>query len=735
VIGEPLAQAVGDLALSCAGLVIAVTLLLARPRTRVRMAVAVLAAIAAVGFNLAMPVALGAPRWPFVLASVVLSGFVAPVAGIFALRSRICRTATVRRRTQARLLLPVLLVTVGTAAALAVLSAALWALGTPGLTLAGTGAAPLAPLYWFSRLAAVGVAGTVLLVAAGPGRWNAERTVGRGLAAVIVLVLAGGGFVLVRAVAGAPGPGATLPVVVATVLVALAFGPLTTGAQRLVGWLMYGRRPTPYRVLAEVAALSRTVSPGGGTDLAGAAEAIGRGLGARICELTVLRPGLRERTYRWTSDDAGAVGSGDAGWAEHDRVGMPIRQGDERIGTISVDRAALAGLHDERRTLLRDVADSLGAILQATRAGIELERQLRAALAHAEEIAVSRRRGVAEMDGERRRIERDLHDGAQHHLVSLRLSLGLVEHELASGQPGRARARLDQLGGQLATAEAVLEQTASGVSSAVLAERGLAAALTADLSGAHPPVVLDLDERRFAPEVEAAVYFCCLEAVNNARKHAGDAPVAVRLHADGGVLRFTVRDDGPGFQPAAINGSPGRGLGNLETRIRSVGGELTVDSAQGSGTTVAGTVPVAAPPRPPVPAGAPSPARPPRRMRPPAQVEPAVEHAVEHERRAQLAGWRAEADQVAEALRSGALRLPAVERAAAERLLGSAGPDPAARLGLPAGAGAAAVREACRRELAGWRRVAAHPGSTSAVRRAADTLARACEDLLAAAPD
>jgi hypothetical protein len=100
-----------------------------------------------------------------------------------------------------------------------------------------------------------------------------------------------------------------------------------------------------------------------------------------------------------------------------------------------------------------------------------------------------------------------------------------------------------------------------------------------------------------------------------------------------------------------------------------------------------------------------------------------------------LAGWRAEAEQVAEALRSGALRLPAVERAAAERLLGSAGADPAVRLGLPAGAGAGAVREACRRELVGWRRVAAHPGSTSAVRRAADTLARACEDLLASAPD
>ena len=288
---------------------------------------------------------------------------------------------------------------------------------------------------------------------------------------------------------------------------------------------------------------------------------------------------------------------------------MPVRHGAEQVGLLAVDRGAVSGLHAQRSHLLTDIADGLGVVLQASRSGIELERQLRAALAHAEEIAVSRRRTVAEMDGERRRIERDLHDGAQHHLVSLQLTLGLVEHQVTTGDLDRAREWLGRLAGQLAEAEAVLAATADGVSSLVLAEKGLVAALRAELGAAHPPVAFDDGgvTRGFPADVEAAVWFCCAEAVGDARKHAAGAPIAVRLAERPGVLTFVVRDKGPGFA-TGHGGSGGRGLRNMTTRLSAVGGRVLLRSEPGAGTTVEGVVPLPAGQAAAAPAVAPEPA-------------------------------------------------------------------------------------------------------------------------------
>ena len=271
------------------------------------------------------------------------------------------------------------------------------------------------------------------------------------------------------AVADMLGQGGTSAVAtaVATAVVALTLSPLYVRAERLVDRLLYGTRPAPYRVLADVTALSHSTTSATGTgvpDLARVAEAVALGLGAAVCRLTVHRPGLRDRTYEW-SDRSIRTGAADL-------LEVPVHHGNEQVGALAVDRQALSGLNAQRDHLLTDIADALGVVLEASRSGIELERQLRAALAHAEEIAVSRRRTVAEMDSERRRIERDLHDGAQHHLVSLRLTLGLVEHQLATGELGVAREWLEKLAGQLADAEAVLAATVDGVSSLVLAETG-----------------------------------------------------------------------------------------------------------------------------------------------------------------------------------------------------------------------------------------------------------------------
>jgi signal transduction histidine kinase len=369
-------------------------------------------------------------------------GFLVPAVGLVVLPRRVRRGPGPEARTQARLLFSTLVGGFAVAMVLGIVTVLLDVLGeTPALTLVdptahGAPDAPVALLFWFSRLASAAIAVVVLVATRHDRLWTAERWFSRGLAVLLVMSVGGGGFVVLRAIAvGVLGTtGAT---VAATALIALGLGPLYVRAERVVDRLLYGTRPAPYRVLADITALTRSTLPSTGAsatapDLARVAEAVARGLGAGLCRLTVRRPGLRDRTYEWTDRVAG--------FGTADLVEVPVRHGAEQVGLLAVDRQAVSGLHAQRSHLLTDIADGLGVVLEASRSGIELERQLRAALAHAEEIAVSRRRTVAEMDGERRRIERDLHDGAQHHLVSLRLTLGLVEHQVApatSTRPAR----------------------------------------------------------------------------------------------------------------------------------------------------------------------------------------------------------------------------------------------------------------------------------------------------------
>jgi signal transduction histidine kinase len=558
-------------------------------------------ALLAVAAGTLLLVGSGTTLLPQAASCVLFFGFLVPVAGLLALPGNVRHAPLAEQRTQSRLLFSVLAGAFAVAVVLAVVTAVLWSVGWTGLNLfdptaSGGGAGqgqPIALLFWFARLACIAIAGAVLVATLRSGSWTVEHLFSRGLVAALVGSMVAGGHIVLRTLGEfvidpSTGGGAAALAAVSTVPVALAFLPLYVRAERAVDRLLYGTRPTPYSVLAGIAALSRGTSTDG-PDLARVAEAVGRGVGATACRLTVLRPGLRDRVYSWSKP---GVGSDPV-------VEVAVWHGSEQIGSIAVDQGAVAGLHGQRRHLLEDIADSLGAVFQASRAGIELERQLRAALAYAGGIAVSRRAVVAEMDWERRRIERDLHDGAQHHLVSLRLALGLVEHQVSTGQLDQARSRLEQITVQIDVAEAILAETAKGVSSPLLAELGLVRALRKELGSGHPPVVVDAhgvdEELRIPSDVEAAVYFCCLEAVNNARKHAPGAAIAVQLATAEGRLRFVVRDEGPGWDTAAT-GSAGRGMRNLTARIGTVGGRLEVRSAPGSGTTVEGSAPLPAPP-------------------------------------------------------------------------------------------------------------------------------------------
>jgi signal transduction histidine kinase len=198
---------------------------------------------------------------------------------------------------------------------------------------------------------------------------------------------------------------------------------------------------------------------------------------------------------------------------------------------------------------------------------------------------------VAAADEERRRIERDLHDGAQQHLVGLAANLGAVER-LIDQDPKEAKAVVAGL--QQAAQESMesFRVLAHGVYPPLLEDRGLAAALShAARSAAVPTSVDATGVRRYDAGVEAAVYFCCLESLQNAAKHGGDgARAKVCVWENGESLRFEVGDDGAGLDPT--QSGRGTGLTNMRDRLGAVGGELRIESTPGGGTRVKGTIPL-----------------------------------------------------------------------------------------------------------------------------------------------
>jgi signal transduction histidine kinase len=208
-----------------------------------------------------------------------------------------------------------------------------------------------------------------------------------------------------------------------------------------------------------------------------------------------------------------------------------------------------------------------------------------------EEVRASRLRIIAIQNAERRRLERDLHDGAQQNLIALKVKLGLVA-ALAKRDPPKARELLRDLETDAERTLESLRELARGLYPALLADQGLVAALEAKIRNAPIPVELEADSvGRYPPEIEAAVYFCCLEALQNVSKYANATQAMVRLSDEEG-LTFEVSDEGRGFDPGSTD--YGTGLQGMADRLDAIGGALEMRSAPGEGTTVIGRVPAGA---------------------------------------------------------------------------------------------------------------------------------------------
>ncbi|WP_232663640.1 sensor histidine kinase [Pseudonocardia sp. TRM90224] len=278
---------------------------------------------------------------------------------------------------------------------------------------------------------------------------------------------------------------------------------------------------------------------------------------------------------------------------------VPVAHLGELLGLLLVQRGAGAdAFTDEDERALVELARQLGLALH----NVALDSALQASLAELRrrnaELQASRTRIVKAADESRRAIERNLHDGAQQHLVALAVKIGLARAVLTA-DPEQLPALLDQLRGEAQAAIGAVRELAHGIYPPLLRERGLGEALrtAAVRSPLRCAVWVDLPGR-FPRDVETCVYFCCLEAIQNAGKHAGsDAEILVRVTTSDGRLRFAVSDDGAGFDPG--HGGSGHGFVNMRDRLGAVGGELEIVSAPGAGATISGTIPVPATATPP----------------------------------------------------------------------------------------------------------------------------------------
>jgi signal transduction histidine kinase len=403
------------------------------------------------------------------------------------------------------------------------------------------------------------------------------------ITAVYVLVVVGAGTV-----AGAGGRPSLGLSILATAVVAVAFQPVRERAQRFANRLVYGRRATPYQALAQLSeraagtyatesllpTMARIVAEATGAARADVWLRDGDELGAVASWPADAEP---RPAIRLAGGELPAVGGGE-------RI-VPVRHDGELLGGLSITKKRGDAFTPTEDKLIGNLATQAGLVLR----NVGLTEQLMARLA---ELAASRERLVTAQDRERRRLERDLREGAQRELAGLAGKLGAAAQALDHDE-ARAKALLNEVTSEIAGALKNLRELARGIYPALLADMGIAAALDAQARNAPIPVSVEAGGiGRYSQEIEAAVYFCALEALRSVARHADAGGASVRLSVSDGKLRFEVAGGGQGSGAGA--GPLGADLQGMADRIDALGGEILIDSGPGRGTRINGKVPATA---------------------------------------------------------------------------------------------------------------------------------------------
>jgi signal transduction histidine kinase len=376
---------------------------------------------------------------------------------------------------------------------------------------------------------------------------------------------------------------------VAAVIVAVGFQPARARLAHVANRIVYGRRATPYEVLAE---FSGRVGEAYGADdvLPRMARVVGEGVGAERADVWVRIGDELRVSASWPAGDGLRADrlpltDGSLPHIEGADIVYPVEHRGELLGALAVTKPPSEPTTPSDSKLVATLASQAGLVLR----NVRLTEELRARL---DDLKAAQRRIVSAQDEERRRLERNIHDGAQQQLVALAVKARLAR-QLTERDPAKAAEVLGQIEAETQAALEDLRDLARGIYPPLLADRGLVAALEAQSRKSHLGVEVDAgDLGRYPADVEATVYFCALEALQNVAKYADADRTVIRLAQSNGNLSFEVVDDGRGFDADAV--ASGSGLQGMADRLAAVGGSLEVRSAPGRGTTVAGRVPVTA---------------------------------------------------------------------------------------------------------------------------------------------
>ncbi|MGA7989752.1 MAG: sensor histidine kinase [Candidatus Dormiibacterota bacterium] len=415
-----------------------------------------------------------------------------------------------------------------------------------------------------------------------------SRTLVYGSLAVFITAVYVGIAVGLGALIGGGGKPNLALSIVATAIVAVGFQPVRERVQRVANRLVYGMRATPYEVLSR---FSERVAGSYAVDdvMPRMARVLAEGTGAQRADVW-LHSGRHWREAAVWPDTAARAASIPAVDGRLPEVGgasrlVEVRHQGALLGALGVTKRTGETLTPVEENLLVHLAGQAGLVLRNVGLTADLQARL-------DDLRASRQRLVSAQDQERRRLERNLHDGAQQHLVAIKVKLGLVEM-LVDRDPVRAQQTLSQLKSDADEALETLRDLARGIYPPLLADKGLRLALESQARKATVPVLVEADGiDRYPQEIEAAIYFCVLEALQNVQKYAHATHVTIRVAEREDTLTFDVIDDGQGFDAASV--PQGMGLTNMEDRLDALGGALRVSSAPGRGTTISGSLPVAA---------------------------------------------------------------------------------------------------------------------------------------------
>ena len=369
--------------------------------------------------------------------------------------------------------------------------------------------------------------------------------------------------------------------VLATAVVAVVFEPVRARVQHEANRLVYGRRASPYETLAAM-----TESIGGAADpgdaLGEAARLLADGTGAAQAVVWVARDGVL--TPQATAGDVAdepapvALDGGELPVLAGVALAEPVRHEGKLVGALSLAKRPGEGVNSTDRRLVEELAGQAALLLANARLRSRLSERL-------VELRTSRERMITAQDLARHALERDLHDGAQQELVALKVKLGLARTiATREGATTTAHELMDTV--EIADrAVDTLRNVARGIYPPLLESEGLAAALSAQARRTDLAVtVLDRTGVRYPRELEATAYFCALEALRNADKHANATNAHIELDSTDTDLVVTITDDGNGFDPDQA--SRGDGLTHMADRVDATGGTLTITSAPGHGTTI-----------------------------------------------------------------------------------------------------------------------------------------------------